>query len=139
MLNRSLSKPNSPDDAAPLSLSSILLVEPDPHIPDSRRLLLGALRHPVLAVSAYTDVCALPGDSNCALVAIGIATNECEASRIAVHARRTWPTAKILLLGSPSENFDDPLYDDAVNPSCNPSGIVESADKLLRARFRRPW
>jgi hypothetical protein len=44
--------------------------------------------------------------------------------------------AKILLLGRPSENFDDPLYDDAVNPSCNPSGIVETADRLLRARHR---
>jgi hypothetical protein len=136
MLKRSPSRPNTPEDATPLSLGSILLVESDPYLRDSRRLLLGTLRHPVLAVSAYTDVCALPSDSNCALVAIGIATNEHEASRIAVHARRTWPMAKILLLGSPSGNFDDPLYDDAVNPSCNPSGIVESAEKLLRARLR---
>jgi len=138
MLKRSQSGPNTPEDATPSSLGSILLVEPDPYLHDSRRLLLGVLGHPVLAVSAYSDVRALPGDSNCALVAIGIATNEYEASRIAVHARRTWPTAKILLLGGPSEDFDDPLYDDSVNASCNPCGIVESADKLLRARLRRP-
>jgi hypothetical protein len=135
MLKRSLSRPNL---RAPLSLISILLVESDPELRDLRRLLFGALQHPVLAVSAYIDVCALPVDSNCALVAIDIAPNEYEASRIAVHARRTWPTAKILLLGCPSEDFGDPLYDDSVNASCTPSGIVESADKLLRARLRRP-
>jgi hypothetical protein len=136
VLKRRLSRPNTPEDATPSSLGSILLVDSNPYLRDSRRLLLGTLRHPVLAVSAYTDVCALPSDSNCALVAIGISSNEHEASRIAVHARRTWPMAKILLLGRPSENFDDPLYDDAVNPSCNPSGIVETADRLLRARHR---
>jgi hypothetical protein len=138
MLKQSLSRPNSLDDAVPLNLSSILLVESDPELRDSRRLLLSALRHPVLVVSAYTEVCALPADSNCGLVAIDIYPNEHEAARIAVHARRTWPRAKILLLGHPSNDFDDPLYDDAVNPFRNPSGIVESADKLLRARVWRP-
>jgi hypothetical protein len=138
MLKQSPSKPNSLDDAVPLNLSSILLVESDPELRDSTRLLLSALRHPVLAVSTYTEVYALPADSNCGLVAINICPNEYEASRIAVHARRTWPKAKILLLGHPSADFDDPLYDAAVKPSCNPSGIVESADKLLRARVWRP-
>ena len=134
MLMQSLSRPSSPDDAVPLNLSSILIVESDPELRDSMRLLLSALRHPVLAVSAYTEVCALPTDSNCGLVAIDIRPSEHEAARIAAHARRTWPRAKILLLGHPSNDFDDPLYDDAVSPSCNASGIVESADKLLRAR-----
>jgi hypothetical protein len=138
MLKQSLSRPHPLDDAVPLNLSSILLVESDPELRDSRRLLLSALRHPVLAVGAYTEVCALPADSNCGLVAIDIRPNEHEAARIAVYARRTWPRAKILLLGHPSDDFDDPLYDDAVSPSFNPSGIVESADKLLRARVWRP-
>jgi hypothetical protein len=138
MLKQNVSRPNSLDDTVPLNLCSILLVEPDPELRDSRRLLLGALRHPVLAVSAYKEVCTLPADSNCGLVAIDVCFNEHEASRIAAHARRTWPKAKILLLGRPSDDFDDPLYDDAVSPSCNPSGIIESAGKLLRARFWRP-
>jgi len=138
MLKQSLSEPNYRYGAVPLNLSSILLVESDPELRDSRRLLLSALRHPVLAVSAYTEVCALPADSNCGLVAIDICPNEHEASRIAAHARRTWPKAKILLLGHPSDEFDDPLYDEAVNPTFNPSGIVESVDKLLRARVWHP-
>jgi hypothetical protein len=133
MRKQTLLKFRSLDENVPLNLSSILLVESDPELRNSRRLLLSVLRHPVLAVGAYIEVCALPADSNCGLVAIDICPNEHEASRIAVHARRTWPQAKILLLGHPSGDFDDPLYDDAVSPFCNPSGIVESADKLLRA------
>jgi hypothetical protein len=116
----------------PLNLSSILLVEADPELRDSRRLLLSALQHPVLAVSGYMDACKLPADSNCCLVAIDISPNEREAARIAVYTRRTWPNAKILLLGCPSKQFDDPLYDDAVSPSYNPSGIVDTANRLLK-------
>jgi CheY-like chemotaxis protein len=115
----------------PLELSSILLVEPDPELRAARRLLLGLLQHPVLAVATYKDVCRLPTDSNCCLVAVDINPSEHEALRIAVHVRRTWPGAKILLLGSPSENFDDPLYDDSVTPSYNPAGVIETAKRLL--------
>jgi hypothetical protein len=115
----------------PTELSSILLVESDPELRDARRLLLGFLRHPVLAVGAYMDVCQLPTDSNCCLVAVDINPSEHEALRIAVHVRRTWPGAKILLLGSPSQDFDDPLYDDSVSPSCNPAGVIETAKRLL--------
>lgn len=129
-----LSRSNSVDNHLPLQLGSILLVEPEAELRVSRQLLLGTLRHPVLAVSDYRDVCALPLDSNCALVAIDLAHNEQEAIRIATHARRTWPKAKILLLGHPSGDFDDPLYDDTVRPSCNPSGIVATAEKLLLSR-----
>lgn len=135
-------KQNPPEHAfgnnsLPLSLSSILLVEADSELRDSRRLLLSSLQHPVLAVSAYTEVCGLPTDSNCCLVAIDICPNEHEAARIARHTRKTWPNAKILLLGHPSDAFDDPLYDDAVSPGFNPSGVLESADRLLRSRTRR--
>jgi hypothetical protein len=138
MLKQTLSENRSLDGGVPLDLSSILLVEPNSELRESRSLLFGALRHPVLAVSAYMQVCALPADSNCALVAIDITPNEHEAFRIATHVRRTWPRAKILLVGHPSEDFDDPLYDESVNPCCNPSGIVEVADKLLRKQGRRP-
>ena len=117
--------------STPLELSSILLVESDPELRDARRLLLGALQHPVFAVGGYMDICQLPIDSNCCLVAVDINPSEHEALRIAFHVRRTWPGAKILLLGSPSQNFDDPLYDESVSPSYNPAGVIETAKRLL--------
>lgn len=116
-----------------LELGSILLVESDPELRDARRLLLGVLQHPVFAVGGYLDVCRLPTDSNCCLVAVDINPSEHEALRIALHVRQTWPGAKILLLGSPSQNFDDPLYDESVRPSCNPAGVIETAKRLLTA------
>ena len=124
--------PTKASNDVPLELSSILLVEQGSELRDSRRLLLDSMGHPVLVVSAFADVCKLPRDSNCCLIALDLNPNEHEALRIAAHARLTWPGAKILLLGHPSEEFDDPLYDDSVSPSGNPSGIVETARRLLR-------
>ena len=71
--------------------------------------------------------------SECRLVAISLDVSEREAALIAAHVRHTWPAAKILLLGSPSAWFDDPLYDDSVMPSYNPAGLVEAAKRLLRS------
>ncbi len=121
------------DSRVPLELSSILLIEQDPELRDSRRILFGSLQYPVLAVSAYAEVCKLPPDSNCGLVAVDIRQNEHEARLIAIYARRTWTAAKILLLGQPSEGFDDPLYDDWVSVSDNPANIVETAERLLKS------
>jgi CheY-like chemotaxis protein len=119
-------------------MSSILLFEPDPDLRSTRRLLLSSLGYPVLAVGGYQEICRLPLDSNCCLVAIDLSPNEREARRAAFHARRYWPEAQILLLGSPSDEFDDPLYDDAVPYAWNPAGVVHSARRLLdRARARQ--
>jgi hypothetical protein len=57
--------PTKASDDVPLELSSILLVDQDPELRDSRRLLLGSIGHPVIVVSAFADVCKLP---NCCLV-----------------------------------------------------------------------
>jgi len=131
MLKQNPSQSAIPNGKLPLNLSSILLVEIDRKLRDSRRLLLGTLEYPVLAIGGYTDLCRLSAESNCCLVAIDISHSEQEAVRIAAHARRTWPNAKILLLGRPSEEFDDPLYDDAVDAHYNPSGLVDAAYRLL--------
>ena len=131
MLKQTQSRPTFYTKKMPLNLSSILLVEADPGLRDSRRLLLSTLQHPVLAVGSYADICRLPADSNCRLVAIVVSPNEHEAILVAMHTRRTWPDAKILLLGHPTEAFDDPLYDDAMDPSYNPAGVLASVNRLL--------
>ena len=96
--------PTKASNDVPLELSSILLVEQGSELRDSRRLLLDSMGHPVLVVSAFADVCKLPRDSNCCLIALDLNPNEHQARPIAAHARLTWPGAKILLLGHPSEN-----------------------------------
>jgi len=121
------------EELVPPELASVLLVEADPELRSSRRLLLGSLQHPVLAVSGYREVCCLPADSNCRLVAIGLRPSEREAQRIANHVRRIWPAAKIMLLGMPSQDFDDPLYDDSVETLWNPSVVIKTALRLIEA------
>jgi len=116
----------------PPELASVLLVEADPELRSSRGLLLGSLQHPVLAVSGYREVCCLPPDSNCRLVVIDLRPSEREAQRIANHIRRIWPATKILLFGMPSQDFDDPLYDDSVESVWNPSVIIKKALRLIQ-------
>jgi hypothetical protein len=121
------------EEPVPPELASVLLVESDPEIRSSGRLLLGSMQHPVLAVSGYREVCCLPADSNCRLVVIGLRPSEREAQRVANHVRRIWPAAKILLFGLPSQNFDDPLYDDSVDALWNPSAVIKTALRLIEA------
>jgi hypothetical protein len=121
------------EEWVPPELASVLLVEADPELRSSRRLLLSSLQHPVLAVSGYREVCCLPADSNCRLVVIDLRPSEREAQRIAIHVRRIWPAAKILLFGMPSQNFDDPLYDDSVGTLWNPSVVIKTALRLIEA------
>jgi hypothetical protein len=118
----------------PISLGSVLLIDAEPELRVSRRLLFAALNHPVLAVASYKDIWTLPRDSNCILVVICLAHLQHEASRIASHVRLTWPTARILILGRPQEDFDDPLYDDAVDPLENPTRLLEVTKRLIAER-----
>ena len=113
------------------ALRSILLVEADTELRDTRRLLFSALDLPVLVVSNYSDVCQLPADSNVGLIAISLSPSAYQAARIATHARKYWRHAKVLLLGQGNESFDDALYDDIVNPFCNPAGMLEASRNLL--------
>jgi hypothetical protein len=119
------------DDWAPADPAPILLVETNPELRSSRGLLLGFLQHPVLAVSGYQEVTCLSGAIGCCLVAINLSPSEQEAQRVAFHTRKIWPRAKILLFGEPSQNFDDPLYDDSV--LWNPSVVIETALRLIEA------
>ena len=50
---------------------------------------------------------------------------------VASHARRRWPSAKVLLLGTLVTELDDPLYDEVVYPGFNSSGLLEVSRRLL--------
>jgi hypothetical protein len=127
---------NADRNSLPLDLTSILLVEADPELRSSRRMLLASLEHPVLAVASYHELSTLPADSNCCLVAIDLCPYEHEARKIATYVRSTWPTAKILLFGEPSPRFDDWLYDDSVRACWSPLSAVRSARILIEANIR---
>jgi hypothetical protein len=67
------------------------------------------------------------------LVAISLAPSQEEARTIAAFVRRQWSSAKILLLGRLQSEFDDPLYDDIVDPCFNSSAVLDAGKRLLLA------
>jgi hypothetical protein len=128
MLRSYLSQINSPHVR---TFGSILLVEADPILRESRALLLSTLNLPVLKASSYYDTCKLTESVTISLAAISLLPSEAEARNVAAYVRRQWNSARILLLGTPKAEFDDPLYDEIVCPGFNPSGLLEASRRLL--------
>jgi hypothetical protein len=128
MLRSYVSQINSPQVR---TFGSILLVEADPLLGESRALLLSTLDLQVLRASSYYEMCKLSEAVTICLAAISLLPSEVEAQKVAAYVRRQWKSARILLLGTVKSDFDDPLYDEIVCPAFNPSGLVEASRRLL--------
>ena len=116
---------------------AVLLVEPDSNLRQSRALLLSALSLPVHKASGYSEVASIWDGLSFSVVIISLAPSHVEAAKIAAHVRHTWPSAKILLLGNLTWEFDDPLYD-VVDPNFSASAFVDAVQRLIgvgRANF----
>ena len=111
-------------------LGAVLLVETDFELRQSRAALLAALNLPVLKASNYSEVTSLWNGVTFSVVIISLAPSHVEAAKIAAYVRHTWPSAKILLLGNLTWEFDDPLYD-VVDPSFSPSAFVDGVKRLI--------
>jgi hypothetical protein len=131
MMRSHLSQINSHHVMRTPTLGAILLVEADLILRESRALLLSTLNLPVLKASSYCDTCRLPDSASISLAAISLLPCESEAQKVAAYVRRQWCSARILLLGTPKVEFDDPLYDEIVCPGFNPSGLLEASRRLL--------
>lgn len=112
-------------------LHSILLVDPDPELRESRRSLLSSIHLPTCAVSCSSEVFGMENEASYDLVAISMSAGANDVSYIAAYVRRRWPDAKILLLGDSCGDVDDPLYDEIVDPSFNPSGFTDVSRRLI--------
>jgi hypothetical protein len=133
MLSPYLSQINSYRAAQTPVKGAILLVEADSVLRESRALLLSTFNIPIQKAAGYCDVCGLSVSTSFSLVAISLAPNQDEAATIAAYVRRQSSSAKILLLGKLQSEFDDPLYDDIVDPWFNPSAFLDASKRLLLA------
>lgn len=112
------------------SRSAILLVEENDELRESRLKLLSLLDSSVQVADIGAALCeCIQGDSF-RLVVISVRSTA-ETERLAFTARRRWPKAKILLLGSTANDLQDFLFDNIVDPRCNPVGFVEISRRLL--------
>jgi hypothetical protein len=109
---------------------AVLLVEADFALLQSRALLLSTLNIPVHKATGYSDVTSIWDGASFSVVIINLAPSHVQAAKIAAHVRHKWPSAKILLLGNLTWEFDDPLYD-VVDPSYSPSAFVDGTKRLL--------
>ena len=114
-------------------LGAILLVEPRPAPRESWAHLLSTFNIPIQKAVGYSEVCGLSGSASFSLVAISLVPSQNEAAKIAEYVRQQWPSAKILLLGRPPEDCDDPLYDDIVDPTFNSWAFQDTSKRLLMA------
>lgn len=118
-------------DAPPAGLTApILLVERPDELRQSRRLLLSCIHPGVQVADNPSRVFAYSPDTSFHLIVIDL-QERISAEHIAFYARRRWPGAKILLLGRSCGEFQDSLYDEIVDPCCNPVGFVEAGRRLL--------
>lgn len=131
-----------PSATNPSSRSPVLLIEPCHELLESRRLILGLLSQSVVAVSSSAELCGLLHHHTFSHVVIDTATKAPavdevkQATRITGEVRKSWPAAKILLLGPAPPGLEDHLYDDAVDACCNPAGLVAAARRLLSGDYR---
>ncbi len=119
------------------SLRTVLLVGQDPEMSSTRLYLLNALNVTVTIATGYSEACSRPERSSYSVVAIGMRAGFEEARKMALHVRRSWPNAKILLLGESTLDLDDPLYDDIVDPAFNSAALVRSFLQLSKPADHR--
>lgn len=108
----------------------ILLVEKPGDLRDSRRLLLSCIHSAVEVADGPSRIFTAGPGPNYRLIVIDLRDPK-SAERVAFYSRRRWPRAKILLLGKIRGEFQDALYDEIVDPCCNPVGFVEISRRLL--------
>jgi DNA-binding NtrC family response regulator len=136
MLNASLLPVNAATGVGTNDLGQTLLVDLEVELQESRLLLLSFLHVAVHSVASYAEVFRLNHAINFNLVVLNIYPNDQRASHVAAYVRRRWPRAKVLLLGTGCGCVEDPLYDDIVNPCCNPAELVQVAQRLLETVWR---
>ena len=115
----------------PAHLDRVLIVDSNLELQHSRRLLLSSLGLPVDTAAGVSDVFRLSRKIRYYVVVINGAGNDGQTATIAECVRARWPTARVLLLGESCGALEDWLYDDLVNPSNNPAGVVQSARAML--------
>jgi hypothetical protein len=131
MLKPPSTRDNLSEGMTPRASERVLMVESDPTLRYSRDLLLSIFDIPIRVASGYNDVYHL-ADTGCfCLVTISLSPSQTEAAKVAEYVRRKWPTARILLLGTLSAAFDDPLYDEIVDTRFDPTALIEATQRLL--------
>lgn len=131
MRPRWLSTKGPLEDSTSVKLPAILLIEPNDELRNSRLLLLSCVDSAAEVGTTQSAIYEFPESTPIRLVVIAIG-GHADTEHVAFLARHRWPKAKILLIGSTCGDLPDSLYDDIIDPCCNPVGFVEVSRRLLK-------
>jgi DNA-binding response OmpR family regulator len=113
--------------------ASILLVESDQHLLNSRSLLLTKSDFRVFMAGNACDVYHL---RSVPMVSVAVLSNSLGDSGLRAAAecvREQWSTARILILGAVQPSFEDHLYDEALDFRFQPRELLDAISKLCRS------
>jgi len=109
--------------------SGILIVEPHPGLLAARALLLSAADCYLAVLNVSAPGNELAGSQVKVAILSQSLGRETLAS-LAQDVRLYWPRAHILIFGIPSADFEDALYDTAINHRCRPEELLDALFRL---------
>ncbi len=111
----------------------VLLVEPYGSM-QSPKILLGTdKRYCVIDINTIPEIVDLR-DENISVAVLSVGLGQSVLKSAATSVRRQWPAAKILLQGCVGTDFDDHLYETAVDSSKDPVGFMLALDVIANQK-----
>jgi len=122
---------SSVSDVTPTSLvTGILLLENDPLVLSDRSSLLRRCSYHVTTAHNPSDLFHLRETTGVSLAIIGDRLGATTLGLAAQAIRRSWPLARILILGKPEFVIEDYLYDEAIEYRFVDSNLLSTIEKL---------
>ena len=92
----------------------------------------------LLVASNYWELCSLSiGEAvQVSVAVIEVSNSDQDLLRTAVHIRRRWPEAQILLMGREPEDLEDPLYDERIPPGIEAAELLPAVERLVKRKQR---
>jgi len=92
----------------------------------------------LLVASNYWELCSLSiGEAvQVSVAVIEVSNSDRDLLRTAVHIRRRWPEARILLMGREPEDLEDPLYDERIPPGIEAAELLPAVERLVKRKQR---
>lgn len=110
--------------------SRLLLVEPEFELPANRALLLTASSYSVTTVSSHNSVLKLHRDAGFSLAVLNDALGVPALRPVAICVRRTWHSARILILRRAESALDERFYDETIESPFHPKTLLDAPVKL---------
>ena len=87
----------------------------------------------LLVARNYWELCSLSiGEAvQVSVAVIEVSNSDRDLLRTAVHIRRRWPDAQILLVGPEAEVPEDPLYDERIPPGLEAAELLAAMEGLM--------